>query len=227
MMKSGMKKRVLSVVLALVLALSLNCLCLTPAAVWAQDEQGEQTGQGDPGQQGEGQQTDPGQQTGTDTQTQTNTSDQTAAPKKTKEQTYKDRMISRAQKKKSKTKWLVLVDKKTHRVGIFKGKKGNWKLKKFWKCGDGKKSTPTPSGTFKIKGKGKYFDSGSARCYYFTNFKPHFYFHSVLCSPRTGRPFGGKQLGVGVSHGCVRLAKGNARWLQKHIPKGTTVYIYK
>lgn len=140
---------------------------------------------------------------------------------------YKGRLISRAQKKSSRTRWMVLVDKKTHRVGIFKGSKGKWKLVRYWKCGDGKKSTPTPSGTFRVGVKGAYFDSGPSRCYHFTNFKPHYYFHSVCCNPRTGRPYSGKQLGAGVSHGCVRLAKGNARWLQKHLPKGSTVYIYK
>lgn len=137
------------------------------------------------------------------------------------------RLIKRAQKKSSKTKWMVLVDKKTHHVGIFKGKKARWKLVKYWACGDGKSSTPTPAGTYKVSNKGPYFDSVTSRCYYFTMFKPHYYFHSVLCNPATGAPRAGKQLGVGVSHGCVRLAKSNARWLQSHVPAGSTVYIFK
>ena len=136
------------------------------------------------------------------------------------------RLYKYANTQSSATSWLVVVDKKQHRVGIFTGKKGNWTIQKNWPCGDGKASTPTPEGVFRIGTKGPYFDSGSARCYYFTNFYPHYYFHSVLCNPNTGTPYSGTQLGIGVSHGCVRLAKPNALWLMNNVPYGTTVYIF-
>lgn len=139
----------------------------------------------------------------------------------------KGRLITRAQSKKSGTGWLALVDKTTYRVGLFKGRKGNWKLVKSFACGDGAPATPTPSGTFRAGSKGPYFDSGIVRCFYFTEICPHYYFHSVLCDPSTGQVRPGRQLGVSGTHGCVRLAVKNARWLQEHLPTGSTIFIYR
>lgn len=134
----------------------------------------------------------------------------------------------------SKTKYLILVNCSTHRVGVYKGSKANWKRLYYWKCGDGKKSTPTVKGTFKTgvykgrKYKQKYFDSHGARCWYATRIYNGYLFHSVLYKrAKTPKKIKDGRLGAGVSHGCVRLAIGNAKWIYKNIPKKTKVIIYK
>ena len=135
-------------------------------------------------------------------------------------------LMKHANMKSSTTGWVIVVDKTLHRVGIFTGEKGSWSIIKSWPCGDGKPSTPTPEGTYTVKTKGPYFDSGADRCFYYTEFTRHYYFHSVTCNPATGEPRPGKQLGAGTSHGCVRLAKANAKWLMNNVPVGSTVYVY-
>lgn len=134
---------------------------------------------------------------------------------------------------KSATKWLILVDRSAHKVYVYHGKKGSWKLKKSFLCGNGKASTPTVTGTFKMgttKGryfKARYFDSAPARCWWPTRITGGYLFHSVLYYPSStpARVMDGR-VGVGVSHGCVRLKLKNAKWIHDHITKKTTCVIY-
>ena len=134
---------------------------------------------------------------------------------------------------KSDTKWLILVDRSAHKVYVYHGKKGSWKLKKTFLCGNGKASTPTVTGTFKMgttKGryfKARYFDSAPARCWWPTRITGGYLFHSVLYYPSStpSRVMDGR-VGVGVSHGCVRLQLNNAKWIHDHITKKTTCVIY-
>ena len=134
------------------------------------------------------------------------------------------KMTSKAQIYKSSSKYLILVDRNACRVGIFKGKAGDWKQEKYWKCSPGKPSTPTVSGVFKVGSKGRYFDSGSARCHWYTQFKGNYLFHSVLYT-KSGKISDGR-LGMKLSHGCVRLDIKNAKWIYDNIPRGTTVVVY-
>lgn len=92
-------------------------------------------------------------------------------------------------------------------------------------CAPGKASTPTVSGTFTVQGKGYYFDSGSARCYWYTQFYGNYLFHSVLYSKYNGSLMDGR-VGIPLSHGCVRLQIDNAKWIYDNIPRGTKVVIY-
>ena len=142
------------------------------------------------------------------------------------------KMLTRAQKYKSDTNYLILVNKSTHRVGIFKRSKGIWKMNKYWLCTIGAPGTPTPSGTFRM-GHGstafhqRYFDSGAIRCWYASNFYGGYHFHSVLYVPASGPyrvAYG--QLGANLSHGCIRLKLENAKWIYNHIPRDTKVVIY-
>ena len=122
-------------------------------------------------------------------------------------------MSAMAQAYSSATDYLILIDTDSHHVGIFEGYQGP--------------STPTVTGSFTTASKGYYFDSGAARCFYFTQFYGNYLFHSVLyyqdSSPQ--RVMDGR-VGVGVSHGCVRLELGNAKWIYDNIPYGTRVISY-
>ena len=95
---------------------------------------------------------------------------------------------------------------------------------KYWDCADGKASTPTVTGVFHVGSRGYYFDSGSARCYWWTQFYGNYLFHSVLYT-HSGQLMDGR-VGIALSHGCVRLKIENAKWIYDNIPRGTTVVVY-
>ena len=89
-------------------------------------------------------------------------------------------MNAKANMYSSRTPYLLLVNRSTHKVGIYQGWQGNWRCIQYWDCSDGAPSTPTVEGTFQVGSKGYYFDSGSARCYWYTQFRGNYLFHSVL-----------------------------------------------
>lgn len=133
----------------------------------------------------------------------------------------------------SKTRYLCLVNLKTHYVGIYKGSKGNWTRVKYMRCSDGKKGHRTPKGTFSTgkykywKYKVKYFDSHGVRCWYATRITGHYLFHSVTYKKsRTPKRIADGRLGKCVSNGCIRLTINDAKWIYNTIPSGTKTVIY-
>ena len=134
-------------------------------------------------------------------------------------------MTAKAQAYTSNTNNLILVDRARCRVAIFNGRLGAWNLSQFWQCAPGAASTPTVAGTFTVQSKGYYFDSGSARCYWYTQFYGNYLFHSVLYSKYNGSLMDGR-VGIPLSHGCVRLEIQNAKWIYDNIPRGTKVVVY-
>ena len=132
-----------------------------------------------------------------------------------------------AQPESSATKWLILVDTKRCKVGVFYGSKGNWNLQRMMDCAPGKSSTPTKKGRFTVGSKGYYFDSGSARCFYFTQFSGNYLFHSVLYSQTSSPKYvTDGTMGRPASHGCVRLQLSNAKWIYNNVPRGSKVYVW-
>lgn len=134
-------------------------------------------------------------------------------------------MAARAQMYGSNTNNLILVDRGACKVAVFAGRAGAWSMVHYWDCAPGKPSTPTVAGTFTVSGKGRYFDSGSSRCYWYTQFYGNYLFHSVLYSKYNGGLVDGR-VGMQLSHGCVRLKIENAKWIYDTIPVGTKVVIY-
>lgn len=135
------------------------------------------------------------------------------------------RMLLKAQAYSSSTGYLMLVDTVSCTTAIFNGRAGNWSLVKCWKCSPGKASTPTVKGVFWVQSKGYYFDSGNARCYWYTQFYRDYLFHSVLYNKYSGHLADGR-LGQQLSHGCIRLKIENAKWVYDYVPRGTKVVIY-
>ena len=127
----------------------------------------------------------------------------------------------------SSTNYLILVNRSLHKVSIYRRSEGMWSPIKKWYCGDGKSSTPTIEGSFTVGIKMLYFDSGSARCWYATQFSGNYLFHSVLYYQNSwpSTVMDGR-VGEGVSHGCVRLQVDNAEWIYDNIPRGTKVIVY-
>ena len=143
----------------------------------------------------------------------------------TKVPTDQEMMRLKANSYSSSTGYIALVNRTTHKVGIFQGWQGNWRCIQYWDCSDGAPSTPTVEGVFRVGGKGHHFYSGSSICYWYTQFYGNYLFHSVLYNRYSGALADGR-LGMALSHGCVRLHINNAKWIYDNIPVGTTVVVY-
>ena len=103
---------------------------------------------------------------------------------------------------------------------------------KKMKCSTGKNATPTPVGTYtSTTGPGarwhyfKKYDCWAQYAYYIQG---DIMFHSVLYGEKEGRVTQSSvnNLGRKASHGCVRLAVEDAKWIYQNCPKGTTVIVY-
>lgn len=95
-------------------------------------------------------------------------------------------------------------------------------------CSTGKPGDDTPTGTFKTQQQGKSFFSQKYQegAYYWTRFQGEFLFHSVPFDKNQKiEPEEAAKLGEKASHGCVRLAVDNAKWIYDNIPSGTKVVI--
>ena len=134
-------------------------------------------------------------------------------------------MDVKAQNYSSSTKYLILVNTKTNVARIYTGKNKNWRCIKNWSCTTGKSSTPTVKGSFIIGKRGNSFGHGYT-CWYWTQFKNDYLFHSVIYNPGSKSSVQDGRLGKNLSHGCVRLSIANAKWLHDKIPSGTKTIVY-
>jgi len=124
----------------------------------------------------------------------------------------------------SSTAYFIWINLPAQKVNIFKGSNKKWKLVKLMVCSTGKASTPTVKGNFTVGSKGSYFiSSGGARCKYYTQISGNYLFHSVLYD-RKGNYVIDNTLGGPVSHGCVRLALSNAKFIYDNIPSRTLIW---
>lgn len=131
----------------------------------------------------------------------------------------------------SSTNYFIWIDLKKQRVNVFTGANHQWKLEKSMVCSSGKASTPTIKGSFKVGNKGTYFttnyDVGGktivVRCKYFTQISGNYLFHSIIYD-KAGEKIIDGTLGVPRSHGCVRLAVENAKYIYDTIPRGTAIW---
>lgn len=135
-----------------------------------------------------------------------------------------DSMTSRASGYSSATNYLILVDTANCRVAIYQGSVNNWNNIHYYSCAPGKASTPTVKGEFTVGIRGYYFDSGSSRCFWYTQFKGNYLFHSTLYN-KNGT-IQDNRTGIPLSHGCVRLEIQYAKWIYDNIPSGTKVVVY-
>lgn len=122
------------------------------------------------------------------------------------------------------TSYFIWIDLAKQKVYVFNGSNKRWHLVKSMACSSGKTSTPTVKGNFTVGSKGGYFISnGGARCKYYTQISGNYLFHSVLYD-KDGNYIIDNTLGVAVSHGCVRLALVNAKYIYDNIPAKTSIW---
>ena len=95
-------------------------------------------------------------------------------------------------------------------------------------CSTGEKGSDTPTGTFRVAERGKsfYSDRVGEGGYFWTQFKGDYLFHSVPFDKNYQlEPTEAAKLGKPASHGCVRLAINDAKWIYDNIPRGTRVTV--
>lgn len=131
-------------------------------------------------------------------------------------------MAAKAQNYRSSTNYLILVDCRSNRTAVYQWDNG-WYAVKEWACTTGANNC-TVKGEFATNLKGYSFGRGFT-CYYYTQFHGDYLFHSVLYYQNSNRVMDGR-LGINASHGCVRLAIENAKWIYDTIPRGTKVVTY-
>ena len=145
---------------------------------------------------------------------------------------YEDTMIMYANWFDSKTDYQIVVDRDHFRLKVYKGSKGKWREVKSWICSVGELSYPTTPGEQFITGKALFFDSGYMRLYYANSLSSGRLIHSIgyyaqdYHTPEDPGPVYDGTLGGRVSHGCVRVAIENAKWVYDNCPINTKVYIF-
>lgn len=92
----------------------------------------------------------------------------------------------------------------------------------------GKNGMPTPFGTFAVQRKEENHWSAKYKLWmpYSLNITGGYYIHELPYWPNGYRE-GENHLGVRVSHGCVRLGIGPAKYVFDWAPVGTPIYIHK
>ena len=144
-------------------------------------------------------------------------------------------MDAKAQKYSSKTRYLILVNKGRHSINVYQGSKGKWTcVRRDMRCTIGKKSTPSPSGSFVLDHKSHkaygYKDFTGSTAFYATRISAGNYFHSILFKKGSRNPATAKlrdgSLGKSKSNSCIRLAVENAKYIWKVTPTKTRVVVY-
>lgn len=124
----------------------------------------------------------------------------------------------------SDTNYYIYVDLPNQRVNIFAKFKGKWVLDNSFLCASGTSYTPTVRGHFKVGDKGPMFRTGSNTiCNYYTRISGDYLFHTVLLDNNENIKDG--RLGNPLSHGCIRLAIDDAKYIYTTIPYGTSISI--
>ena len=145
-------------------------------------------------------------------------------------------MDKKANQYDSPTEYLILMDKKNHILGVYRGKDSNRESVFYCICTLGAPQTPTPSGSFLLGSYDglpfhwRHFDveGTGMRCWWATRFAPGGYLiHSVLYIPSSSpEQISDGRLGADVSHGCIRLEIDNAKWIYDNVPEKSRCVIY-
>lgn len=95
-------------------------------------------------------------------------------------------------------------------------------------CSSGIAGDDTPTGEYRVKERGYsfYSDKYQEGAYYWVQFMGNYLFHSVpFDRNQVIEENEAKKLGTKASHGCIRLAIHDAKWMYDNIPRDTLVTI--
>lgn len=128
-------------------------------------------------------------------------------------------------------KYWLKVNTQMNVVNVYKKSGSKWKPYKVMLCSCGNPSTPTPIGTFSIKKKWRWTHFDGSAGQYVSQFNGNYLFHSdlymVYGNPATCVRASYNKLGSVASHGCIRLATMDAKWIYQNCCWGTKVTTYK
>ena len=138
-------------------------------------------------------------------------------------------MYEKAQEYSSVTDYLILCNLSTQRTAVFGGSKDNWRLLREMIVSTGAPINPTPKGIYETTVHSEYFNNYGVRAWYATGFIGGLYlFHSspyeIDSEPKVCTD---DRLGIPASHGCVRMALEDAKWMYDNLPLRTKVVIYE
>lgn len=117
------------------------------------------------------------------------------------------------------------VDLQKQRVSVYDAQN---RLINSFVCSSGMDGSDTPKGQYKVQERGYSFFSKKYQegAYYWVQFMGNYLFHSVPFDKNENIETGEiSKLGNKASHGCVRLAINDAKWIYDNVPKGTLVNI--
>ena len=141
--------------------------------------------------------------------------------------------------KKDGDRWLT-VYLGSQSVVCFLAEDGEWTVERIMICSCADEVHETPMGSHYIYSKYAYkamtvMDGIMVYAQYACRFRGHYLFHTVPIGGeyRKFHKYGKKQMliaeyekmGSPASHGCVRLLVGDAYWIYKNCPRGTTVWV--
>lgn len=126
----------------------------------------------------------------------------------------------------SKTSYLVYLSLEKQMTYVYEGSNNNWNIVKEFNSSTGIEGKETPKGIFAVTNRGDWFYSEEFQqgAKYWVQFMGDYLFHSL--------PFDENQnnvldytLGTPSSHGCIRLAIEDAKWLYDNISNNTKIII--
>lgn len=127
----------------------------------------------------------------------------------------------------SNTNYLVFVNIAEQKTYVYEGSKNNWNLAKTFTCSTGIEGKETPVGVFTVQNRAPWFFSPkyAQGGKYYVQFMGNYLFHSIpFDSDKT--TISDPTLGVPASHGCIRLAVEDSKWLYDNVKNGSKIIIY-
>lgn len=129
--------------------------------------------------------------------------------------------------------YMAMVSVKDQRVYIYQWTGGDYtELIHTFKCSTGTVQNPTILGTFQAPGRNGewyYMEDSKVWVRYAFVIQGGYFFHSVLYKTKDSQPTSTsiKNLGTRASHGCIRLAVDDVKWIYDNCANGMTVTIYE
>jgi len=123
----------------------------------------------------------------------------------------------------SSTEYMIWVNKEKFRCSVFKGSRGDWKWVKDFTVGIGAEGSETVTGVFEYT---DYVSMWPYASYYVGPvmvFYGNYALHSTFLN-YDGTPYN-NNVGMKISHGCVRCQAKYINWMTDNIPLRTRVYV--
>ena len=143
-------------------------------------------------------------------------------------------MITRVSAQAKSPQYKIMVNTQRCVTTIYQKTDGKWKPVRCMLCAPGKASTPTPLGTYTLKGRWPWYHMTgpdyNVQVRYAIQVHGDYFMHSCCYSSinkttESKSNFNG--IGHGRTHGCIRFSVMDAKWIYENCPAGTKVTFYR